>query len=119
MTTEAMKVLAAFATAGDAWCDARMAGRTEDEEFARRAIVAALIDAKDLLAKTARKQAETEAAKEAADDARRRWLLRPLTSCAADDDGDCNHHECPQIRDGEPKRTGRHCPLDRRGDDES
>lgn len=43
----------------------------------------------------------------------------PLTSCAAGSDGDCYHTECPQIRDGEPERSHRHCPLDTRGDDEA
>lgn len=36
----------------------------------------------------------------------------PLTACAANRDGECNHPECPQNRDGEPKKSGRHCPLD-------
>jgi len=35
-----------------------------------------------------------------------------LKRCAADRDGDCVHAECPQLRDGEPKKSGRHCPLD-------
>ena len=35
----------------------------------------------------------------------------PLTRCAADRDGDCNHHACPQNRDNEPARSGRSCPL--------
>jgi hypothetical protein len=30
--------------------------------------------------------------------------------CAADRDGDCTHGGCPQLRDGEPARTGRSCP---------
>lgn len=37
---------------------------------------------------------------------------RSLTGCAAGKDGDCTHSQCPQLRDGEPKATGRHCPLD-------
>jgi len=32
--------------------------------------------------------------------------------CLASRDGDCLGKECPQLRDGEPKRSGRHCPLD-------
>lgn len=32
--------------------------------------------------------------------------------CQAMRDGDCNWPECPQNRDGEPMRSGRHCPLD-------
>lgn len=46
-------------------------------------------------------------------------LHPPLTNCASDDDGDCIHAECPQLRDGEPKRSGRHCPLDHRTRDET
>lgn len=33
-------------------------------------------------------------------------------SCAAGRDGDCVHPQCPQRRDGEPLKSGRHCPLD-------
>lgn len=32
--------------------------------------------------------------------------------CHAGQDGECNWPGCPQLRDGEPKATGRHCPLD-------
>lgn len=32
--------------------------------------------------------------------------------CQADRDGDCHWKHCPQLRDGEPKRSGRHCPHD-------
>jgi uncharacterized protein (DUF1778 family) len=32
--------------------------------------------------------------------------------CHAGRDGDCDWPECPQIREGEPEATGRHCPLD-------
>lgn len=32
--------------------------------------------------------------------------------CHAARDGDCYWAECPQLRDGEPVATGRHCPLD-------
>ena len=32
--------------------------------------------------------------------------------CQAGRDGDCEWKHCPQNRDGEPTRTGRHCPLD-------
>jgi hypothetical protein len=32
--------------------------------------------------------------------------------CHAQRDGDCIWGQCPQIRDGEPERSGRHCPLD-------
>lgn len=32
--------------------------------------------------------------------------------CHAGLDGECNWEDCPQNKDGEPKATGRHCPLD-------
>lgn len=32
--------------------------------------------------------------------------------CRADCDGMCEHPKCPQFLDGEPQRSGRHCPLD-------
>lgn len=34
-----------------------------------------------------------------------------LTYCQANDDDYCNHPLCPQIRDGEPAKTNRHCPI--------
>jgi hypothetical protein len=37
---------------------------------------------------------------------------QPLVRCAADRDGECAHSDCPQMRDGEPRTSGRHCPLD-------
>jgi hypothetical protein len=37
---------------------------------------------------------------------------RVLTRCQADDDGYCDWQGCPQLRDKEPRTTGRHCPLD-------
>lgn len=40
------------------------------------------------------------------------------TGCHAGSDGDCDWNQCPQTRDNEPTKTGRHCPLDRRDDDE-
>lgn len=33
-------------------------------------------------------------------------------ACHAHLDGDCYWERCPQIRDGEPEASGRHCPLD-------
>ncbi len=39
-------------------------------------------------------------------------------SCQASRDGDCDYACCPQLRDGEPSKTGRHCPLDNHEDDE-
>lgn len=35
-----------------------------------------------------------------------------LTRCQAGRDGDCTDVRCPQLRDGEPAKSGRHCPLD-------
>lgn len=32
--------------------------------------------------------------------------------CRAGKDGDCIWKKCPQLRDNEPARSGRHCPLD-------
>jgi hypothetical protein len=32
--------------------------------------------------------------------------------CHAAKDGECAWSECPQIRDGEPLASGRHCPID-------
>jgi hypothetical protein len=32
--------------------------------------------------------------------------------CGAFKDGECSKSWCPQIRDGEPGKSGRHCPLD-------
>ena len=39
--------------------------------------------------------------------------LRSASPCHADSDGECHHKDCPQLRDDEPKATGRHCPLDK------
>lgn len=38
---------------------------------------------------------------------------RRMTRCHSDDDGMCfDASVCPQLRDGEPAKSGRHCPLD-------
>ncbi len=37
--------------------------------------------------------------------------------CHGREDGECHWKRCPQLRDGEPERSGRHCPLDNRGED--
>lgn len=37
---------------------------------------------------------------------------------AARSDGECWWPECPQLRDGEPEKTGRHCPIDTWVDDD-
>lgn len=39
--------------------------------------------------------------------------------CHAGKDGDCTDPRCPQLRDGEPGATGRHCPLDYDDTDDS
>lgn len=33
--------------------------------------------------------------------------------CHGHRDGDCIWEHCPQLRDGEPMKTGRHCPIDK------
>lgn len=40
------------------------------------------------------------------------------TRCQSAQDGECFWKECPQLRDGEPERSGRHCPLDIRDDND-
>lgn len=40
------------------------------------------------------------------------------TRCHADIDGDCEWSGCPQLRDGEPDKSHRSCPLANWGDDE-
>lgn len=39
-------------------------------------------------------------------------IEREIKGCQAGKDGDCYWKACPQLRDGEPGKTGRHCPLD-------
>lgn len=34
-----------------------------------------------------------------------------MSDCRAHDDGSCTWAFCPQIRDGEPNRSARPCPL--------
>lgn len=34
--------------------------------------------------------------------------------CHGASDGECSWVRCPQLRDNEPAKTGRHCPLDNR-----
>jgi hypothetical protein len=36
-----------------------------------------------------------------------------VNRCQANRDGECEWNGCPQLKDGEPKQSGRHCPLDR------
>lgn len=45
-------------------------------------------------------------------------VVLPLSRCQAARDGDCIHEQCPQLRDGEPAKTGRSCPLPGRNDDD-
>jgi len=42
------------------------------------------------------------------------FQARVLTgeTCHSARDGDCDHPDCPQNSDGEPEKSGRHCPLD-------
>lgn len=35
------------------------------------------------------------------------------TDCHAARDGECIWSDCPQLRDDEPRKSGRHCPLDK------
>jgi hypothetical protein len=45
---------------------------------------------------------------------------RPVPErCHANRDGDCTDARCPQLRDGEPATSGRHCPLDVDDSDDS
>jgi hypothetical protein len=39
-------------------------------------------------------------------------------SCRGGKDGECIWEKCPQLRDGEPDRSGRHCPMDKHEDQE-
>lgn len=43
---------------------------------------------------------------------------RRMTRCQSDDDGYCDWEHCPQLKDNEPYKSGRHCPLDIDEDDE-
>jgi hypothetical protein len=38
--------------------------------------------------------------------------------CHAARDGECSWAKCPQIKDGEPAKSGRHCPHDNQDEDE-
>jgi len=40
--------------------------------------------------------------------------LKGSEHCHAGSDGECHWGDCPQLRDGEPNKSGRHCPLDDR-----
>jgi len=56
--------------------------------------------------------ADDKSPSQKADDSQKGGGTKQLTRCAADQDGDCSHAQCPQLRDGEPAKSGRHCPLD-------
>lgn len=36
-----------------------------------------------------------------------------INDCHSDRDGECDWKKCPQLRDNEPEKSGRHCPLDK------
>lgn len=42
----------------------------------------------------------------------RAWARERSFLCKANREGDCKSATCPQLRDGEPVKSGRHCPLD-------
>lgn len=44
-------------------------------------------------------------------------INKPLKTCQAGLDGECYHPLCPQLRDGEPEKSGRFCPLPHWTDD--
>jgi hypothetical protein len=47
-------------------------------------------------------------------DAQGRFMAASGPGCQSDDDGHCNWAGCPQLNDGEPAKSGRHCPRDAR-----
>lgn len=51
-------------------------------------------------------------------EARIKRMATPFLSCAAGSDGECNDPRCPQNLEGEPAKSGRHCPLDNRDNEE-
>lgn len=50
-------------------------------------------------------------------DGKGRYLAIHHDGCAADDDGDCNWAACPQLRDNEPKTSGRSCARSKKTDE--
>lgn len=46
------------------------------------------------------------------------WPGPDYPHCQAGSDGECFWPHCPQIRDGEPEKTGRHCPIDNLRDED-
>lgn len=68
----------------------------------------------------ARAEALRVLAKERCEETRRRLggappvalpVVPEVEHCHADRDGDCRHANCPQLRDGEPAKSKRSCPL--------
>lgn len=47
-----------------------------------------------------------------------RWEAPFSGHCGASRDGECGKSWCPQLRDNEPAKSGRHCPLDTQQDDD-
>jgi hypothetical protein len=90
--------------------------RKEDHDSAMSAANARIAELEAQLAarkpgRPSRKQKANESREIVA--ARLQRLERPLSGrCAAGSDGECSHSQCPQLRDGEPAKSGRHCPLD-------
>jgi hypothetical protein len=53
-----------------------------------------------------------EAAEKAAAKIVKREQRTESLTCRGGRDGECSWKLCPQLRDNEPMKTGRHCPLD-------
>lgn len=68
-------------------------------------------DAEIIMWKNACRSRSKEADEKDKELARLRGLLQRLR-CQAARDGECMWEFCPQLRDGEPEKSGRHCPLD-------
>lgn len=77
-------------------------------EKARRSV--GIVEAFDAVAAEARRLLVRTPA---VGDAVSRAMAYPHRSgrCRAGSDGDCDWPGCPQVRDGEPEKTGRPCPL--------
>jgi hypothetical protein len=59
---------------------------------------------------TCRPEVYDKALKSLAEDYEREGLGNAAAGCYAAKDGECSWADCPQNRDGEPAKTGRHCP---------
>ena len=138
MSTTDRRALTGLRLRTPAWCPERPAallalGRrlVADGETAR-AMIGATDDEREAVARTLADLVAAEPppppswqARAAANNAARPAMLRAFDAdprnahllgkgCHAGWDGECNWNECPQERDGEPEKSGRHCPLDRR-----